>query len=66
MKELYVLGVFDDEGNFIKYIRKGRNYSISGYDSIASARRGLGHSKRSGRNIKIIKATTMEVIEDGR
>ncbi|MDF1511093.1 hypothetical protein PZE06_23445 [Robertmurraya sp. DFI.2.37] len=63
-KELYVLGVFDDDGNLIEFVRKGRNWSISGYDSIGSARRGLAHSKTySKRNIKIVKATGFEAVE---
>jgi hypothetical protein len=64
MKELYVLGVFDESDTLIEFVRKGRNWSISGYDSIASARRGLAHSKTySRRTIKIVKVVGLEVVE---
>ena len=63
-KELYVLGVFDNDGNLIEFVRKGRNWAISGYDSLGSARRGLSQSMKYGRhNIKIIKAIGLEVVE---
>lgn len=64
MKELYVLGVFDDSDTLVDFVRKGRNWAISGYDTIDSARRGLSQSKRnSRRNIKIVKAVGLEVVE---
>lgn len=63
-KELYVLGIFDENDNLIEFVRKGRNWSISGYDSISSSRRGLSQSKTySKRNIKIVKANGLEVTE---
>lgn len=62
MKELYALGVFEN-GQFIEFVRKGRNYSISGYDSLSSAKRGLAQSKAySRRDIRIVKATGIEVV----
>jgi len=66
VKELYVLGYFDREGNFGGFVRKGRNHSISGYDNISSAKRGLAQSKTGARfegQYKIVKATGIEVIK---
>jgi hypothetical protein len=68
MKDLYALAYFDKEtGEFVEYIRKGRNYSISGYDNISGARRGLSQSKRSYRasiyDLRIVKATDVEIVE---
>lgn len=66
MKELYVLARFDSDEKFVEYVRKGRNNSISGYDNLESAKRGLSHTKgnklRKGA-VKIIKATTLEVVD---
>ncbi|CAM3634744.1 hypothetical protein [Mesobacillus zeae] len=63
-KELYVLGVFDDDGDLTEFVRKGRNWSISGYDSIGSAKRGLSQSIKYGRrDIRIVKANGLEVVE---
>lgn len=67
MKELYVLAYFDNEGEFIEYVRKGRNNAISGYDNLTAAKRGYSHSKNSHRarsnNLRIIKVLTSEVLE---
>jgi hypothetical protein len=64
--ELYVLAHVDAKGNIRDFVRKGRNWSISGYDSIGAARRGLSQSKRSYRsdNIKIVKATGLEIVQE--
>lgn len=35
----------DEKGNFIEYVRKGRNNSIVAYDELSSAKRGLSHSR---------------------
>lgn len=70
MGELYVLAYFDDDGNFIEYVRKGRNHAISGYDNLTSAKRGYGNSKTSrranipGYNLRIVKSTTLEIIKE--
>lgn len=65
-KELYVIGYFED-GVLQKYVRKGRNNSIVGYDSLSSAKRGLSQTK-SGRakkdNYKIVELTSMKVVDD--
>jgi hypothetical protein len=67
MKELYALAYFDDNGELIEFIRKGRNNAISGYDNLTGARRGLAHSKNSWKtreyNIRIVKATGIESVE---
>lgn len=47
MDDLFVLAMFDSEGNFYKYVRKGRNNSIVGYDSLDSAKRGIRHTRRN-------------------
>lgn len=61
--ELFVLGDFDNKGEFIKFIRKGRNWNIPAYDNIPSAKRGLSQSKRTRYpNAKIIKLETVEVL----
>jgi hypothetical protein len=63
-KELYVLAIYDSGGNLTEFVRKGRNFSISGYDSLSSAKRGLAHSKTySKRDIRIVKATGIEAVE---
>lgn len=69
MDELYALAYFDKEsGEFVEFVRKGRNYSIVGYDNLASAKRGLAHSKRSYRSkicdVRIVKATGIEIVEE--
>lgn len=69
MKALYALAYFDDDGNFIEYVRKGRNHSISGYDSLASAKRGYSQSKNNSwkaeeYNLRIVKATGMEIAKE--
>jgi hypothetical protein len=68
MKELYALAYFDNDGNFIEYVRKGRNNSISGYDSLTSAKRGMAHSKSSYRarmyQLRIVKASEVEIIKE--
>lgn len=60
--ELFVLGRFID-GKFHNYVRKGRNRSISGYDNLGAARRGLAHSKQSGDDIRIITASALFEID---
>lgn len=68
MKELYVIGEFNEDGSFGSYVRKGRNNSISGYDNLTGARRGLSQT-RAGMRLyeqqlyKIIKATSLEIVE---
>jgi hypothetical protein len=63
-KELYVLGYFNENDELECFVRKGRNWSISGYDNISSAKRGLRQSLTYGdKNIKILKATGLEVVE---
>jgi len=65
-KEIYVLGYFDKDGNFGGFVRKGRNHSISGYDNLSSAKRGLIQSNINARfegEYRIIKADRLEVIE---
>lgn len=71
-EELYVLADFTPDGEFKNFIRKGRNVSISGYDKLTAARRGLSQSKGQKNwkgtleypNAKIIKITSMEVINE--
>jgi ABC-type Zn uptake system ZnuABC Zn-binding protein ZnuA len=59
IKNLYVLGKYKD-GKFIEYVRKGRNNSITGYDNLSAAKRGLAQSCSEwseyvkGKDIKII------------
>lgn len=55
--ELFVIGQFID-GELYRLVRKGRNYSIAGYDNLASARRGLGQSKSFNKtaDFRILKA----------
>ena len=68
MNELYALGVFNQRGEFLRYVRKGRNNAVSGYDNLAAARRGLSHSRsrgyetRTGEKIRIVRAATLEVV----
>lgn len=68
MDDLYVIARFNEDGTFGEYERKGRNNSISGYDSIASAKRGLGQTKKcvheSQKHLcKIVKANSLEIVE---
>lgn len=64
MEELYVLAKFDEDGNFLYYIRKGRNNSISGYDNLSSAKRGLSQTKTYAKgNVKIVKVVSLEIVE---
>lgn len=66
IKSLYVLAKFK-EGEFYEYVRKGRNNSITGYDSYDSAKRGYFQSKRIGEskgyNLKIMKADLLSFVE---
>lgn len=61
MGDLYVLALYNAEGKFVEYVRKGRNNSIVGYDSIRSAERGVRHSKRSDVRIQQYGYTAMIV-----
>jgi hypothetical protein len=68
MNELYALVRLDEDGNFINFIRKGRNHSISGYDNLIGAKRGLAHSRSNIHGIekyliKIVKANSLDIIE---
>jgi len=67
MKKLYALAYFDKDGNFVEYVRKGRNNAISGYDNLSGARRGYSQSKGSYRaqiyELKIVRATDIEIID---
>lgn len=68
MRGLFVLAYYDKEtGEFIEYVRKGRNNSITGYDNIDSARRGYTQSKRSHRaqihDLKIVEAVRTIIVE---
>jgi hypothetical protein len=69
MPALYAIGRFDDQGKFEHFERKGRNNAISGYDNLASAKRGLsqsrsGWSKEEIKNqFKIVKATGFEILD---
>lgn len=64
-----MLAYFNKDGTFYNYVRKGRNNSISAYDNLTSAKRGLSQS-RSGWTeeakslIKIVRAGTLEVINE--
>lgn len=66
VKELYVLARYKD-GEFIEYVRKGRNHSISGYDNITGARRGYSQSLKAadvhGYELKIMKADLLSFVE---
>lgn len=63
MNELYVLGIFEDD-KLKGFVRKGRNWSISGYDSLTSAKRGLAQSKvYTKRDIRIVKAIGLETVQ---
>ncbi|PGO60595.1 hypothetical protein [Priestia megaterium] len=67
MNELYALGVFDAEGNFKHFVRKGRGNAIYAYDSIQKARRGYNQSVKSvydRSELKILKASTLEILEE--
>lgn len=69
MGDLFVLGYFDkDSGEFVEYVRKGRNNSITGYDNFESAKRGKTQSERSYRatlyDVEII-SVSKAVIVDG-
>jgi len=69
MCDLYVLAYFDKEdGSFVEYVRKGRNYAISGYDSYESAKRGFIQSKRSYRSqiydLRIVKASEISIVKE--
>jgi hypothetical protein len=67
MSELYVLALYDSNGAFRRYVRKGRNNAISGYDNLAGARRGLSHSRNNyaeGIIVKIVKATELVIIPE--
>lgn len=69
MPELYVLAIVDGRGNITRFVRKGRNQSIAGYDSLASAKRGLaqtnGLMKRyvPSATVRIVEAATLTVID---
>lgn len=68
MDELYALGRFNEDGSFYEYVRKGRNHSISGYDNISGARRGLSQTRANTPKelrdyVKIIKAASLEIVE---
>lgn len=58
--DLYVIGYFAD-GELKHFVRKGRNRSISGYDDLASAKRGLAQSLSRGnpRDYRILKASDL-------
>ena len=70
LDELYVLAYFNKDGTFGSFVRKGRNNAISAYDNLASAKRGLTQT-RSGWSesimplYKIVKAGTLEVVDEG-
>lgn len=59
MKTLYVLGLFNKHGAFIKYVRKGSGLGkLCVYDDTVSARKGLADSNKnkfSDRNYKLIE-----------
>jgi hypothetical protein len=65
IKELYVLARYKD-GEFVEYVRKGRNHSISGYDNITGARRGHSQSLKAaeahGYELKIMKANSLSFV----
>lgn len=68
MPELYVIALFNEDGTIKEFDRKGRNNAISGYDNIASAKRGLGQTKRHAYDFqkpfyKVVKANRLEVVE---
>jgi hypothetical protein len=66
VKELYVLARYKD-GEFVEYVRKGRNHSISGYDNITGARRGCSQSLKAadahGYELKIMKADILSFVD---
>lgn len=62
MDDLFVLALFSEEGEFVQYIRKGRNNAISGYGDISGARRGLSHAKRSDYHV-IHNDYTIEIVK---
>lgn len=71
MGDLYVLALFNEGGEFVRFIRKGRSNSIVGYDNITSARRGLAHSKRNnysvlhnGYTVEIAKSIGLESVKE--
>jgi len=71
MGELYVLALFNAEGEFVEYVRKGRNNSITGYDNISSARRGLAQTNSNnwrinhqGYTAKIAIATSVVELKE--
>lgn len=63
IKKLYVLGVFE-KGKLIRFVRKGRNGAISGYDNWPAAKRGLSQSKTySNDDIRILCAGSLLVCD---
>jgi hypothetical protein len=68
MPKLYVLATVDGSGNIISFIRKGRNNAISGYDDLASAKRGLAQSRGLFARylptvkVRIVEASSLSVI----
>lgn len=68
MGELFVIALFNEDGTFKEYVRKGRNNAISGYDNLAGAKRGLAQTKAHALDYrkphyKIVKANSLEVVE---
>lgn len=68
VNKIYVIGYFDENDVFVRYVRKGRNNAISAYDSLSSAKRGLGQTRGGASDIrklqyKLIEFNTGEVIE---
>jgi len=67
LKDLYVLARYRD-GEFVGFIRKGRNHSVSGYDTLESAKRGYSQSKRAttnkGYELKILKASSLSDVTE--
>lgn len=67
--ELYALACYDKEtGEFVEFVRKGRSYSVIGYDNLTSAKRGLSHTKRTNAanmyNVVIVKAEGLKKITE--
>lgn len=71
MSDLYVIALFNEDGEFVRYERKGRSNAIVGYDNISSARRGLAHTKRNNYFVlhkeytaEIVKSISVESVKE--
>lgn len=67
--ELYVLACYElHTGEFAKFVRKGRGNAIVGYDSLASAKRGLAHTNTTytsdNYDVYIVKSGSLEKVTE--